>query len=507
MPLERLNAINRLTVVARLLSSAVHDTRNALQIITGHAELFAETSHDVDRSRERSRSILTQAERATQRMQGLVMLGQETEPAPVRFEVRALAEEVRRRLVLPLDVGDLDAALAMARRVAPWFGVMKVGHELYAEAGPRAFDALHDLGLAVFCDLKLHDIPTTVRRAARVHGRNGVDFCNFHTAGGVEMLAAGVEGLREGAADIGLPVPVVRDLAGPPSTSEAARADADAPRLIASSPYDSAVRLTARPPETGLGAATVADTVTVDRSTREQEWWGTGAALTDASVDVLDGRPDLIAQLFAPRASTGARLTWLRLPLTATDLSTTWWSWTRTPGGYRPAGPGRRAIAVLRRQILPVAPDLHVVASPWSAPPSMKTGDSWFGGRLRSDAVPAYARMLVAQARWLVAHDVPLKAITLANEPGHAADYPTMEVSDADLLRLARRVVPSLHALGVRPVVIGRRARGRDRRLGPRCRRLPLLRRDAEPGRRARPALADQRVHRHHRQRRLDAAL
>ncbi len=94
MPLERLNAINRLTVVARLLSSAVHDTRNALQIITGHAELFAETSHDVDRSRERSRSILTQAERATQRMQGLVMLGQETEPAPVRFEVRALAEEV-----------------------------------------------------------------------------------------------------------------------------------------------------------------------------------------------------------------------------------------------------------------------------------------------------------------------------------------------------------------------------------------------------------------------------
>ena len=37
------------------------------------------------------------------------------------------APEVRDRLALPLDVGDLDAALAMAQRVAPWFGIAKVG--------------------------------------------------------------------------------------------------------------------------------------------------------------------------------------------------------------------------------------------------------------------------------------------------------------------------------------------------------------------------------------------
>ena len=45
---------------------------------------------------------------------------------------------VRDRLVLPLDVGDLDRALATATRLAGWFGIAKVGHELYAEAGALA---------------------------------------------------------------------------------------------------------------------------------------------------------------------------------------------------------------------------------------------------------------------------------------------------------------------------------------------------------------------------------
>jgi orotidine-5'-phosphate decarboxylase len=115
----------------------------------------------------------------------------------------AAAPEVRDRLVLPLDVGDLDAALAMARRIAPWFGVAKVGYELYAEAGPVAFARLHDLGLLVFCDLKLHDIPNTVERGAAALARHGVDIMNAHAAGGEAMLRAFVAGARRGAAEGG----------------------------------------------------------------------------------------------------------------------------------------------------------------------------------------------------------------------------------------------------------------------------------------------------------------
>jgi orotidine-5'-phosphate decarboxylase len=116
--------------------------------------------------------------------------------------------EIRDRLAVALDVGDLDAALAMARTVAPWFGVAKVGYELYGEAGPTAFARLHDLGFAVFCDLKLHDIPTTVERGAAALARHGVRLMNAHAAGGADMLRAFVAGAHAGARDVGLEPPV-----------------------------------------------------------------------------------------------------------------------------------------------------------------------------------------------------------------------------------------------------------------------------------------------------------
>ncbi len=109
----------------------------------------------------------------------------------------------RDHLVLALDVGDLDDALTCAAGLAPWFGTVKVGLELYAHAGADAFRALQDKGFRVFADLKLHDIPTTVERAARVLGRAGVDFLNFHASGGEAMLRAGVSGLADGARDAG----------------------------------------------------------------------------------------------------------------------------------------------------------------------------------------------------------------------------------------------------------------------------------------------------------------
>jgi orotidine-5'-phosphate decarboxylase len=115
--------------------------------------------------------------------------------------------EVRGRLALALDVDDLIEAVRLARELSPWFGTMKVGLELYSAAGPEAVTVLTDLGVDVFCDLKLHDIPTTVGRAARVVGALGARYLTLHTAGGPTMVRAGVEGLREGAAGAGAPEP------------------------------------------------------------------------------------------------------------------------------------------------------------------------------------------------------------------------------------------------------------------------------------------------------------
>jgi orotidine-5'-phosphate decarboxylase len=114
--------------------------------------------------------------------------------------------EVRDRLALALDVDDLAAAVALADRLHPWFGVVKVGLELFTAAGPAAVEKLARPDRRVFLDLKLHDIPTTVGKAARQIGRLGVGYVTLHAAGGVEMLRAGVDGLEAGAADAGIEV-------------------------------------------------------------------------------------------------------------------------------------------------------------------------------------------------------------------------------------------------------------------------------------------------------------
>jgi orotidine-5'-phosphate decarboxylase len=110
----------------------------------------------------------------------------------------------RDRLALALDVDELGAAVKLAERLDPWFGVVKIGLELFAGSGPAAVEALAAPNRRVFLDLNLHDIPTTVEKAARQVGRLGVAYLTLHAAGGVDMLRAGVAGLAAGAADAAL---------------------------------------------------------------------------------------------------------------------------------------------------------------------------------------------------------------------------------------------------------------------------------------------------------------
>lgn len=118
-----------------------------------------------------------------------------------------IPDAVRKRLALVLDVDDLVEAARLAHELKPWFGVVKVGLELFSAAGPDAVVALADLGFTVFVDLKLCDIPTTVARSARVLGGLGAGYLTMHAFGGPVMLKAGADGLAEGAAGAGLASP------------------------------------------------------------------------------------------------------------------------------------------------------------------------------------------------------------------------------------------------------------------------------------------------------------
>jgi orotidine-5'-phosphate decarboxylase len=106
--------------------------------------------------------------------------------------------EARDHLALALDVGDLDEAIAMWRRLRENFSVAKVGLELFSAAGPSAIEAFRAEEAIVFVDLKLHDIPNTVFRAARTIASAGAFFVTAHTAGGAEMVSAAAAGFVEG---------------------------------------------------------------------------------------------------------------------------------------------------------------------------------------------------------------------------------------------------------------------------------------------------------------------
>ncbi len=97
-------------------------------------------------------------------------------------------------LAIAFDVGSLDEALALDRRLGSGPELAKVGLQLFAASGPAAVRALADRGRRVFLDLKLHDIPHTVRGAAAAAAALGADLLTVHAAGGEEMVRAAVEG-------------------------------------------------------------------------------------------------------------------------------------------------------------------------------------------------------------------------------------------------------------------------------------------------------------------------
>jgi orotidine-5'-phosphate decarboxylase len=137
-------------------------------------------------------------------------------------------------LIVALDVSDLDRAETLAAELAGRAGMLKVGLELFWAHGPEAVRRIARHA-PVFVDAKLHDIPTTVERAAANIARLGVAMLNVHSLGGEAMMRAAVDGAVRGAEEAGHPVPLVlavtvlsslagEELASPASLAFEARA-------------------------------------------------------------------------------------------------------------------------------------------------------------------------------------------------------------------------------------------------------------------------------------------
>ncbi|WP_044893827.1 orotidine-5'-phosphate decarboxylase [Bacillus alveayuensis] len=101
-------------------------------------------------------------------------------------------------LIVALDFSSIEE---VKRFLQPFQGeplFVKVGMELYYQEGPAIISYLKEQGQQIFLDLKLHDIPNTVKQAMKGIARLGVDLINVHAAGGMKMMEAALEGLEVG---------------------------------------------------------------------------------------------------------------------------------------------------------------------------------------------------------------------------------------------------------------------------------------------------------------------
>jgi len=101
-------------------------------------------------------------------------------------------------IILALDYSDLHEARQMLDKVRPHIGMIKIGLELYTAYGREALELSSDFQIPVFLDLKLHDVPTTVRKTTAVvcsflSKHPGEHILSIHCAGGREMCKAAIE--------------------------------------------------------------------------------------------------------------------------------------------------------------------------------------------------------------------------------------------------------------------------------------------------------------------------
>ncbi len=115
----------------------------------------------------------------------------------------------KERLVLALDVDDFKKAEELVSKLSDYVGVFKVGSQLFTAEGAKVVNMINEKGGRVFLDLKFHDIPNTVARAAEVAAKLGVSIFNVHTSGGYEMMKAAAEATAKISQELGIRKPLI----------------------------------------------------------------------------------------------------------------------------------------------------------------------------------------------------------------------------------------------------------------------------------------------------------
>jgi glucosylceramidase len=230
---------------------------------------------------------------------------------------------------------------------------------------------------------------------------------------------------------------------------------------------DETQKLAPQPPIATGGAATGDEIVTIDSTQRFQRIQGFGAAMTDASAELLSRLPDeqrraIMTELFG-RANGGLGLSFTRLTVGASDFSRTHYSYDDSPGNapdpelrHFSIEPARQYVLPRVREALAINPDLLVMISPWSAPAWMKTTGSLIQGQLKPEFYPAFANYLAGTVEAFGRESVPVSLLTIQNEPDFEPDsYPGMRINSPDrAIIIGRYVGPTFRARGLKTGIL-----------------------------------------------------
>ena len=206
--------------------------------------------------------------------------------------------------------------------------------------------------------------------------------------------------------------------------------------------------------------------IDVDEGTSYQEMVGFGAAMTDASAYLIQRKlgaqhDAILRELFGRNPGIG--LSFMRVPMGASDFSTHHYSYDDVPAGQTDPTLAHFSIDEDRADKLPalkaalaINPQLKLVGSPWSAPGWMKTTGSLITGTLRPEFYDSFAQYFRKFIEGYTAEGVPIFAVTMQNEPAYEpADYPGMRLDPpARAEVIGKHVGPLFAQTGIQTLIL-----------------------------------------------------
>lgn len=206
--------------------------------------------------------------------------------------------------------------------------------------------------------------------------------------------------------------------------------------------------------------------IQVDDSERFQTMDGFGFALTGGSAELLmrmspEKRTALLKELFATgKGSIG--VSYLRVSIGASDMNETVFTYDDLPAGQTDPtlskfslGPDYKDVIPVLKEILAINPKVSILASPWSAPSWMKTNGLPKAGSLKPEWYEAYAQYFVLYLQAMAAEHIPIRAITMQNEPENPHNTPSMVMhAEEEAAFLGSALGPALKKAGLKTDVI-----------------------------------------------------